>query len=213
MAPGGRPGEAEGGRGAHRDPEAVSPGLPPAVRSRAGRHADEGGQTDVVPDQRPGAAERSIGLGTRCVAGAPSGLQACDRLPRFTALRVLGRRAARPFRQGRGRCAWCGDPARALLRHRQVRSRDRPRLGDPRRVRLRDERVLEAHRLAGRRDRRRARDAVAEPLGQRSHTAASGSTTATSSSCATASRSGRRSRSSASRKDRADVESIGGYGE
>ena len=56
-----------------------------------------------------------------------------------------------------------GDAARALLRHRQVRSGDRPRLGDPRRLRVRDECVLEAHRLAGRRDRRRARNAMAEP--------------------------------------------------
>ena len=160
---------------------------------------DEDREADVVPDQRSGAPERADGLGARRRARDPSGAQAPDRLSRRAAVRVLGRRTSSVAHgQGRGRRAGRGDAARALLRHLEVQPGDRPRLGDPRRLRLRDERVLEAHRLAGRRDRRDARNAVAvSSSGRRSRTGACGCATTTSSSCATASRSGRRSRSSA----------------
>ena len=85
-----------------------------------------------------------------------------DHLPRRAEVRVLGRRAARPHGEGRSWRAGGRDAARPLLRHRQVRSRDRSGLGDPRRVRIRDECVLEADRLAGRRHRRRPRHSLAE---------------------------------------------------
>ena len=191
------------GRGPGRRAEAVSPGLPPAVRSRARRRADEVGEADVVPDQRPGAAERAHGLGASGRARAPSGPQARDHLPRRAQVRVLGRRAARPLGKGGGRRTGRGDAARALLRHRQVRPGDRPRLGDPRRL-TRSRRARTRSSPTG---RAAASSACTERPGRtssarRSRTAAFGSTTATSSSCATASRSGRRSRSSASRKAR-----------
>ena len=59
--------------------------------------------------------------------------------------------------QGRRRRAGGGDAHRPLLRAVEVR----PQRADPRGVRVRDERVLEALRLAGRRRRRRPRDTVA----------------------------------------------------
>ena len=64
-------------------------------------------------------------------------------------------------REGRSRQARRRDPARPVLRHLEVQPEDRPRVVDPRRVCVRDERVFEAHRLARRRDRRRPRHALA----------------------------------------------------
>ncbi len=86
-------GEAEGRRGAHRRPEAVPARLPPAVRARPRRRPVEGGEADLVPDQRSGPAQRAHGVGAGRGARAPSRGEAADRLSRRPQVRVLGRRA------------------------------------------------------------------------------------------------------------------------
>ncbi len=67
--------------------------------------------------------------------------------------------------EDRRRSAWRRDASRPLLRDRQVQSADRPGLVRARVVCIRDERLLEDHRLARRRHSRRARDILAVAAG------------------------------------------------
>ena len=84
---------------------------------------------------------------------AEAGRPLARHLPRRPQVRVLRQRQGRSHRQGRRRREGDGDADRALLRAGEVR----PVLGGARRLRLRDERLLEALGLARRRRRRRPR--------------------------------------------------------
>ena len=182
------------GRGA----EAVPARLPPAVRPRARRRADEEREAAVVPDQHPRASERAHRLGARRRARAPAGAEARDHLPRRAEVRVLGRRAARPHREG--------SPSARGARRRRSASSTSPTSSTRRSTPTGRSSARTRSRRARTRSSRTGPEAASSACTERrgrissgklSRTAASDSTTMTSRSSATGFRSGRRSRSSA----------------
>src|SRR5207245_8796813 len=100
------------------------------------------------------AAERDGRLDSGGDGRAPTDAKPLRRSPRAADDRVLPRRSAVVAREGRGRRTGPRDAPGRVLRDRAFRARR----SVPRRLRLRDERVLAADRVARRRDRRHSRD-------------------------------------------------------
>ena len=130
--------------------------------------SDARGSRGLVPGQRPGRPNGRTGW-VRADAVELRPVATAGRLPRRAQVRAVGRQQlvvpARSRSAGPGRRR-----PRALLRHLAF-SPSTTR--SPRRLRVRDERVLEAHRLAGRRHGRHPRDLPAASCSDRpSRTAA-----------------------------------------
>ncbi len=166
-----RPDPVEVGRGAARavahgagDPRAraVPARLPPALGDGDRRGDGRERRREVVPARAPRPAERPAWVGARRERPHRPRRPLARRLPRLAEVRALRRPTPRADGQDRGRRAGDGDADRALLRAVEVHAAQVP---DPRGVRVRDERLLEALRLAGWGRGRRARHALARAAG------------------------------------------------